>query len=88
MPNSDQLPSTKGRWPRYLVSPSTALNRKEPGAQAIYLAYMQLGPCRTKDAIAYALKLWKLDPKGTKPVPEGTVKYWDARLKKMGRIVV
>ncbi len=81
MPNSDQLPSTKSRWPRYLANPSTNLNRKEPGAMAIYTAYRMLGPCRTKDAIAYALKL-------PDPVPEGTFKSWDARLKKEENVVL
>ncbi len=80
-PNSDQLPSTTGRWPRYLANPSTNLNREEPGAKAIYTAYRMLGPCRTKDAIAYALKL-------PKPVPEGTLKSWDARLKREEVVVL
>ncbi len=72
---SGQLPPTKGTWPEYVVNPSTAFNRKERGAKAIYVAYRMIGPCRTKDAIAYAFKL-------PKPVPEGTLKYWDARLKR------
>ena len=78
---SSQLPPTKGTWPRYVVSPLTPLNREEPGAKDIYLAYMQLGPCRTKDAMAYALGL-------PEHQPEGTLKYWDARLKKEGDVVL